>query len=368
MGNGSLLLISIENYLDLVAVQGESAADEIQVQIQLRVAHICGGKGGLVGALGAGQMGVCWEMSERGAFIQQDEMHRDALVDEIHRDLQDNIGGMSACRISVKWVGADVLNQWVGKLDHAWPPHHGAADVAMAELVYTALKEDRATLEFEPVCCVFESSTVLYFEALIRVYDESGGRMLPGAFIPALERLGLMRCLDRYVVLNVIQTLERHPDIRLGVNISAQSAVNDVWWRSAFANLIARPEVARRLVVEITETARLRAGMGGRFCRHLQRLGCQIAIDDFGAGFAADAISEVKLPDVIKIDRRILHRTREAGQEGLLEEVLSAAHAQCSLVVVEGVESDRDRLLVARSGGRWAQGHFLNQSPARFPS
>ncbi len=365
MGWGSLLLICIENYQSLVARQGVNAGDAIQMQMLLRVAHICGDKGGLVGAMGSGRLGVCWDRSERGMFIQQDAMHRQALVNEISRDLQGSIGASTGCQIAVSWCDAETLQGGVGELEHMWPPSHGESDVAVAELVYAALRDDRVMLEFEPVCCVFESSTVLYFESLVRLCDAAGNRLMPGEFIPALERLGLMRCLDRYVVRSVLKSLEGHPDVRLGVNISAQSAIDDLWWCSTFAELEARPEVARRLVVEITETARLPSGPGRRFCRYLQRLGCQVAIDDLGSGFAKDSIQEVQVPDLIKIDRSILRRTKEHGQEGLLEEVLSAAHQQCSLVVVEGVESDRDRKIVAKSGGRWAQGRFLNQGAVR---
>lgn len=364
---GSLLLICIENYESLVKSQGVGAVDAIQLQMLLRVAHICGDKGGLVGALGPGRLGVCWDRSKRGAFMQQDDMHRQALVKEISQDLQATIGAAADCQIGVSWCDAETLQGVTGELEHMWPPSHRESDVAVAQLVYTALRDERVLLEFEPVCCVFESSSVLYFESLVRLCDETGRRLLPGEFIPALERLGLMRCLDRYVVRSVLKSLEDHPDVRLGVNISAQSAIDDVWWGSTFAELMARPEVARRLVVEITETARLHAGSGRRFCHYLQRLGCQVAIDDFGAGFAKDSMQEVQMPDVIKIDRAILRRTQERGQEGLLEEVLSAAHQQCSFVVVEGVESDRDRQLVAKSGGRWAQGRFLNQSAVPVP-
>ncbi len=362
MGKGMLLLIGIENYEALSANKGADFADEMQAQVLLRVAKICGSKGGLVGSIGPGRLGVCWDVSEQGLFIQHDEMHRQTLVKEISHDLRELFGADTSSKINVSWCNAEVLNPPLRPGEHLWPPSHGESDVVIAQLVYAALKEERVMLDFEPVCCVFESSSVLYFESLVRLRDEAGRRLLPGEFIPALERLGLMRCLDRYVVRSVLKTLEQHPDIRLGVNISAQSAIDDVWWSSTFADLMLRPDIARRLVVEITETAKLRAGTGRRFTQYLQRLGCQVAIDDFGAGFAKDAAREVQVPDVIKIDRGVLRRTREAGQEGLLEEILGVAHQQCSLVIVEGVESDGDRLLVARSGGRWAQGRYLHQA------
>ncbi|AYR23376.1 EAL domain-containing protein [Herbaspirillum rubrisubalbicans] len=366
MGMGSLLLVCIENYEQLLASKGAEAIDEIQAQVLLRVANICGTKGGLVGVLSPGRLGVCWDMGQRGEFIQQDDMHRQALAKEISCDLQSLFGGGAEWNISVAWGGDGALSSQLESTEYLWPPSHDESDVRIAESVYAALKEDRVMLDFEPVCCVFESSSSLYFESLVRLLSATGERLLPGEFIPALERLGLMRCLDRYVVRSVFKTLEQHPDIRLGVNISAQSAINDVWWRSTFADLMSRPDIARRLVVEITETAKLKAGTGRRFSQYLQRLGCQVAIDDFGAGFAKEAAREVQVPDVIKIDRGILRRTREAGQEGLLEEVLSAAHRQCSLVIVEGVETDHDRLTVARSGGRWAQGRYFHRAAGQI--
>ncbi|WP_410719655.1 hypothetical protein, partial [Brevibacillus sp. SIMBA_040] len=54
----------------------------------------------------------------------------------------------------------------------------------------------------------------------------------PSAFIPSLERLGLMRYLDRYVIGMAAEFLESNSNIRLGVNISAQSANEIGGWAS----------------------------------------------------------------------------------------------------------------------------------------
>ncbi len=46
-----------------------------------------------------------------------------------------------------------------------------------------------------------------------------------------------------------------NPTARVGCNISALSAVDDAWWTPVLDRLAATPELASRLVIEITETA-----------------------------------------------------------------------------------------------------------------
>ncbi|MDF5939081.1 EAL domain-containing protein [Pseudomonas aeruginosa] len=97
----------------------------------------------------------------------------------------------------------------------------------------------------------------LYRETLLRVTAASGEPPLPTQeLILALERLGLVRLLDRCVLGTVLDRLNAEPTLRLACNLSRQSAAMDasVGKRSA-GWLAARPQVARRLTLELTETA-----------------------------------------------------------------------------------------------------------------
>ena len=65
----------------------------------------------------------------------------------------------------------------------------------------------------------------------------------------------------------------------LGCNLSAASFCDDAWWDGVFDYLEDRPEIAQRLVLEITETGAFpceKAALG--LVRHLQILGVRVAL------------------------------------------------------------------------------------------
>jgi EAL domain-containing protein (putative c-di-GMP-specific phosphodiesterase class I) len=78
------------------------------------------------------------------------------------------------------------------------------------------------------------------------------------------------------------------------------------------SHLRARPGVAERLIVEITETAAIHNIDETRgFVARVKDLGCRIAIDDFGAGYTSFRNLRKLGVDIVKIDgafvRNILH-------------------------------------------------------------
>src|SRR5690606_38135693 len=62
-------------------------------------------------------------------------------------------------------------------------------------------------------------------------------------------------------------------------------------------------DIARRLLIEITETASLEdVEECGRFVSTLRGLGCGVALDDFGAGYTSFRHLKILAVDMVKID------------------------------------------------------------------
>jgi EAL domain-containing protein (putative c-di-GMP-specific phosphodiesterase class I) len=154
-----------------------------------------------------------------------------------------------------------------------------------------ALRAGLFVLHYQPIVAL-DSGEVSHYEALVRLADESGGRLTaPGAFLPAAERHGLAGEIDRLVVGRVAALLggalgER--ETRLAINLSALS-VTDAGMLAHIERQLARHGVdPARLVVEITETAAICDMRRARvFCEGVRALGCAVALDDFGVGFGS---------------------------------------------------------------------------------
>lgn len=227
--------------------------------------------------------------------------------------------------------------------------------------------EPAPVLYWQPV--VNDSGAILYDEALCRPRHSDDGVVPPEPLLRALERLGFACVLDRFVVSAVIDALEAAPDVTLAANVSAQSLSCAPSWGDVLARLKQRPDVARRLIWEITETAIVRdMEQATSFVSTLRALGCRIAIDDFGVGNASIGHLLAFSPDIIKIDRLFLDRaTASARDAAIFRQLVELARSFDAEVVAEGVETRLHADLVASTGAAWQQGYFhARPSPTRW--
>lgn len=218
-------------------------------------------------------------------------------------------------------------------------------------------------LAWQPIGHAGDASGILYHECLIRLVDADGNGRSPEDVVASLERLGLIRALDQFVVTSVIDELERQPDIRLAANISAQSAVADGWWRQIERRLAADRSVAQRLVIEITESAAIPCiASAVAFVARMRALGCLIALDDFGAGFASVRQLLALAPDIAKVDRLFVGRAAISRQaRAAFEHLVGLAQAVAPIVIVEGIETAEQSALALEAGAVWQQGYHHGQ-------
>lgn len=230
------------------------------------------------------------------------------------------------------------------------------ADMIAAAAVYDAILDNRFELFEQPVSDATCFASGLYSECLARLFDSTGECLVLGKFLPALERLGLTRAFDRFVVKKTIRQLRARPTATLGCNISALSAVSDGWWTSLIAELNEEPALASRLVIEITESALPEDWANvSAFIGEMQKCGCRIALDDFGTGFISIDFAQSVRADIIKIDGKF------ARQEHLLQHLIKLASKLAKTVVLEGVEDISLLEIAKKSGARWVQGYFIGR-------
>lgn len=242
-------------------------------------------------------------------------------------------------------------------------------DMAQAVRIMAAIERtsgipsDRLMLFWQPVS---DGRAVCYREATLRFVEAGGGPRSAAREILALERLGLVRCLDRFVVGQVLAELEECPDAVLGVNISAQSVRGDGWWDEVGERLSRRPDLARRLLIEITETTAFPdISDAVRFVARMHCLGCRIVLDDFGTGLTSIRHLLAMAPDMVKIDRFFLRRATQSDRDReIFLQLVRFAGAVGAVVIVEGVETRAQAVLAASAGDCWQQGHYWGQPMA----
>lgn len=241
-------------------------------------------------------------------------------------------------------------------------------DIALGERVQRALKEHRLVFAYQPVVSS-ESGAVAYHECLLRMVAEDGGIVSAAAFVPVIEQLGFIRLLDRYVLERAVTEAGQHPGCSLAFNISGLTASDHAWLRLLVSLLRDRPDVARRLIIEITETAALHdIQESARFVGTLRELGCRVALDDFGTGFTSFRYMQALDVDIVKIDGSFVRNLAESNDNQIfLRHLAGLANAFGLTTVAECVETARDAAILRQEGVRFMQGYYYGRPTLEQP-
>ncbi len=237
---------------------------------------------------------------------------------------------------------------------------HQRRFMAIGEQIKEAVKEDRLLFAYQPVVEP-ESYRVDFYECLLRMRDQDGSIIPAGEFVPVVERLGLTRLMDRRVLELAVHELNASPTVRLALNISGFTAADHGWLRTLVAMVGNRPDIARRLIVEITETAAIAdIDETARFVAAVRDLGCRVALDDFGAGYTSFRHLKALTVDIVKIDGSfVMGIANHPDNQTFVRTLVGLSRNFGLSTVAECVESLADAAVLTDIGVDWMQGYYF---------
>ncbi|MEO0635480.1 MAG: GGDEF and EAL domain-containing protein [Pseudomonadota bacterium] len=237
-----------------------------------------------------------------------------------------------------------------------------------AQEVVDAMRERRMRLAYQPIVDA-HTHEVAFHEALIRMVDADGQLVEAGAFVGVASRLGLIRRVDFAAMQLATETLIECPDAVLSLNVTNETAVDPEWLSSLATIVDANPQIAPRLIVEITESHAARnLDESIRFVRTIQDLGCRVAIDDFGAGYTSFANLKHLPVDMIKIDGMYVDDlANSAENQVFIKSLLDLAKVFSTKVVVEWVSDDETAALLRDWGVDYLQGQNFGRAIVEGP-
>ncbi|KWC50415.1 EAL domain-containing protein [Burkholderia ubonensis] len=244
-----------------------------------------------------------------------------------------------------------------------------SANPAAPDAARTArLIADRALAAvFQPIVDL-GSGTVIAYEGLIRgprgtdletpaaLFAQAARE---GATI-ALEHAAAITCLDAFAALGC--------DGKLFLNFSAGAILALAREREHARMLLERAQIAaERIVIELTEqNASTDLAQVAPAVASLRDAGIQFALDDYGTANASMNLWLRLHPDVVKIDRFFIH---DIALDPLKFEAVRAmqhfAHASGAKLIAEGIEHERDLIVVRDMGICCVQGFLLGRPHAQ---
>ncbi|MCW8889878.1 MAG: EAL domain-containing protein [Sedimenticola sp.] len=234
--------------------------------------------------------------------------------------------------------------------------------------IHSALEDDRFMLYAQAIVPVEpQPDQSGHYEVLIRMLDESGDLVPPGAFIPAAERFGLMPRIDRWVVRQVFNLIQNDYEalvmggFRFAINLSGGS-VNDEDTLLFISQKMSEYRIPAGMIsFEITETAAIaNLSSATHFIRTLKKAGCRFSLDDFGSGLSSFAYLKNLPVDYLKIDGAFV---RDIVDDPIDHAMVQAIHQIGQVMglktIAEFVETDQALDRLREIGVDYAQGYGI---------
>lgn len=237
------------------------------------------------------------------------------------------------------------------------------------QCIRDAVERDRFILDAQPVLHLGENR-VSQYELLLRMVDERGEIIPPGAFLGIAEQYGLIRDVDRWVVRRAIQMLAQQKragrDMRFEVNLSANAFADADLLPLIKDELRGASISPESLVLEVTEAAAIaNLHQAPGFVRALKGLGCQFALDDFGMGFSSFSHLRYLPVDYLKIDGNFVHDlAHDPLDQHVVKAIVEVARGLGKQTIAEWVEDDKTVSLLREFGVGYAQGYYIGRPGA----
>jgi EAL domain-containing protein (putative c-di-GMP-specific phosphodiesterase class I)/GGDEF domain-containing protein len=348
---GSQLMERISALLRTVAVDGETAA------------NLGDDRFGLVHETGKGL-----EYGRRGIESAAREADPSgAGVEVALRGLRLESGGLDGDSVSkaLRYVLAKVASDGLDALKAE------GIDAALEEMVAGAservtalaaiIREENFNLVYQPLVSL-KTRAIHHFEALIR-FPEGGS---PFETIQFAEETDMIEGLDLAVLRRVARMLvapQTDPRLAMAVNISGKSLQKDGFVELLLAELKRYNGIARRLQLEITESAEIKdLDRINTVVQTIRGAGFQVGLDDFGAGAASFQYLNGLLVDWIKIDGLYVQKIGSSQRDRAM---LSGLVDMCKRLnvgtVAERVEGAEEVALLSEMGVQLGQGWFFGK-------
>jgi diguanylate cyclase (GGDEF)-like protein len=235
-----------------------------------------------------------------------------------------------------------------------------------AARIRDALTDDRLSLQTQPIRSL-ASGGIERYELLLRMTSEEGELLPASSFIAAAERAGMIQELDRWVVGQALELLVEHErqgaPLSLHVNISGASLTDISVLEFIERRLDEGGADPSHCTFEITATASAYDyEQASGFADRLTEFGCQVAIDDYGAGFGPFHYLK-RIPfDLIKIDGSFVRDMPRSDADQLtVQAIVQIARGLGKATIAEYVQDDLTARMLHEYGVDMAQGYHLGR-------
>jgi EAL domain-containing protein (putative c-di-GMP-specific phosphodiesterase class I) len=232
--------------------------------------------------------------------------------------------------------------------------------------VRRAFRDDEFYPLFQPLV-ELRTGRLVGFEVLARWHHAELGPIQPDAFIPIIQRSGLINTLTQKILKRAFAATPMLPSaIRLSVNLSPYQLLDSTLpgQIGTAADLGGFP--LDRLTIEVAESALLENAPRAKEVAHeLKAMRCRLSLDDFGTG--SSSLNHLQdLPfDELKVDKSFVQAMTESrDRTRIVAAVIGLGKSFGLTTVAEGVETEEQAAGLNWLGCELVQGWLYGRPAA----
>jgi diguanylate cyclase (GGDEF)-like protein/PAS domain S-box-containing protein len=235
-------------------------------------------------------------------------------------------------------------------------------DAICVKLIKAALMENRLHLVHQPIASLQSQDKDMY-DVVVRMKDPRGNEILPGDFLPAAERNGLMKTLDRWIINAAVQFCAARRASRVFVRISSDS-ISDKGLPKWIAQLVKSAKLPPSVIcIQIPESVASEHLLPSQeLSQQLGELGFAFAIEHFGLETNAERLLDHMAVDYVKIDGSLMQGLAsneiKQSQVRALVEMVRPHQVQ---TIAERVEDANTMAALWQLGVQSVQGYYVQE-------
>lgn len=235
--------------------------------------------------------------------------------------------------------------------------------------IHNGLENDKFVLYAQEIRALADGDNApRHHELLIRLEEEKGEIIPPGAFLPAVERFHLSQKLDQWVIKTAFEWISRNKgnsstNTVFSLNISGPSFGDQKLFDFIKIELERTQLNAAQICFEVTETAAINNLSQARvFIESLKEHGFLFALDDFGSGLSSFEYLKNLPVDYLKIDGQFVKDIETDPIDlAMLKSINDIGHVMGKKTIAEFVENGNIMKMLEELKVDFAQGYHLGR-------
>ena len=234
------------------------------------------------------------------------------------------------------------------------------SNIKMANTIKNAIQTDGIVPYFQPIVNI-QTEEIYKYEALVRLKESNGDVLSPFHFLETSQKIKLYPQITEIMIEKTFAYFAKS-GAKFSLNLEFSDIVDDKTRMFLFSKIY-EYQIASQLTIEIVETQRNEYEQSvANFIDDVYETGADIAIDDFGSGYANFQHMTTMKSDYMKIDGSLIKNIdTDLNARLVVETIIVFAQKLKKKTVAEYVHSQEIYEIVKELGVDYAQGYYFGK-------